>query len=400
MGKIKIRKAVLTDAEIIAGIHVRSWQQSYCGIVARDYLDNLSYAERLQLRKKLLTENIQHSEYFVITNDDAIVGFCDVGENRDKTQEYRGEIYAIYLLDDYKGLGLGQKLFNTAVKYLKGKKLIPYVVWVLEANKVGCRFYEKNGGRIIQKKTIKIGEQHYLEVAYLFENFPAIESTIPSWPKERDLARYAEFTHIDFDADLAANQIWIDIGCRTGQALSETRRKYNAKLIGVNAHHINVLPGIHSIYAMIPSDQSVYMEYRNQANLVTDIHGAISYAEDPIATLIYEACLLKPHGKAVAVTMEDRIGYPTHKMWEKLQHFFKHVMGKHIIFEPFTSYSDNTKTPIKTIRITTINDNSTAEGELSSLLLQAKKYFGRMEKTVIVAQVPDGTAQIWQVAYK
>lgn len=227
-----------------------------------------------------------------------------------------------------------------------------------------------------------------------------IETMIPSWPKERDLARYVEFTNINFDTDLAANEIWIDIGCRTGKALDEARHKYHAKLIGINAHKIEVLPGSQSIYTVIPNDISVYTAYRNKAKLVTDIHGAVSYCENPLEALIYEACLLKENAKAVIVTMEKRMYTPHQNILEQITRFFNEVMKKKIIFEPFTSYSDNTKTPIKTIRITITNDAPVNNLSLEELFAQAQKTIGKMGKNQIIAQATDGSAKIWQVIYQ
>ncbi len=56
--------------------------------------------------------------------------------------------------------------------------------------------------------------------------------------------------------------------------------------------------------------------------MITNIHGAVSYYENPLEALIYEACLLKPDAKAMIVTLEDRMGYPTSTLWKKIQQFF------------------------------------------------------------------------------
>lgn len=43
-----------------------------------------------------------------------------------------------------------------------------------------------------------------------------ISTIIPDWPQERDLAKYAEFTQLNFDRLLMDNMRWMDVGCRTG----------------------------------------------------------------------------------------------------------------------------------------------------------------------------------------
>lgn len=58
-------------------------------------------------------------------------------------EAYRGEIYAIYLLDEFKRHGIGKTLLNYINRHLKQHLLTPYVTWVLEENKTACQFYEK-----------------------------------------------------------------------------------------------------------------------------------------------------------------------------------------------------------------------------------------------------------------
>lgn len=43
---IQIRRANLSDASAIAGVHAASWQETYPGIVPDDFLKNLSVERR------------------------------------------------------------------------------------------------------------------------------------------------------------------------------------------------------------------------------------------------------------------------------------------------------------------------------------------------------------------
>ena len=179
-------------------------------------------------------------------------------------------------------------------------------------------------------------------------------SKIPTWPRERDLATYAKYTCINFDMELSDEKTWIDIGCRTGKAMSETKKLFKAHLVGVNAHQIKVLTGIESIFAEIPQDRSVYKKFRKKADLLTDIYGAFTYDNDPIAALIYEACLLRPGGKAVVVTLETKLGNKVNR--QDLQYFFETVLGRNLTFKRFRTFSDNSKTPLNSLRITITGD--------------------------------------------
>lgn len=220
---------------------------------------------------------------------------------------------------------------------------------------------------------------------------------IPTWPRERDLATYSKYTSINFDIELSKGKTWLDVGCRTGKAMSETKELYKARLIGVNAHHIEVLPGIESIYAEIPQDRSVYQNYRKKIDLLTDVYGAFSYDNDPIAALIYEACLLKPGGKAVIITLEAKLGNRVNR--QELQHFFKNILGQDLTFKRFRTYSDNSRTPLNSLRIT-IRGSCHSKDTLEALLLQAQQAIGKPKKVKLIYCPPDQSAEIWKIVYK
>lgn len=223
-----------------------------------------------------------------------------------------------------------------------------------------------------------------------------MKKNIPSWPEERSLARYKEFTLLDFNEILSNGDMWIDIGCRSGKALSQLSTLRKVKLVGVNAHKITVLPGIEPIYTVIPDDITLYKKYRKQARLVTDIHGAISYAENPLHALIYEALLLKPGGTAVLVTMEERFGEVT--TWERITSFFKLKMQQNIVFEKFNYYSEHVALMIRSVRII-ITGYCDERNNLDSLLVEARKYVGVMRKNILLLQAEDKSFEIWQVIY-
>jgi hypothetical protein len=220
---------------------------------------------------------------------------------------------------------------------------------------------------------------------------------IPAWPAERGLDKYARYTCIDFDRELSHGKTWIDIGCRTGIALNATRQKYQAHLIGVNAHPIKVLPGIEAIQAVIPHDRSLYSNYQGSADLLTDIYGAVSYENDPLAAMIYEALLLKQGGKAVIITLEAKLG--NRKNQHDMVCFFETVMGQKLSFKRYRHYSDNTKRVISSLRIT-IQGNYTSKSSLDTLLTKAQKAIGLPNMEKVIYTPPDDSVNMWKIVYK
>jgi predicted acetyltransferase len=166
---ITIRAACLEDAESIVNMHIISWQETYQTIIEQDYLDQLpeSYNARLEFRKKQLS-TANKAVFFVVELAGKIIGFCEAGPSREKEYE-GGEIYAIYILEKYKNIGLGQMLWNKTVAYLQQNQLTPYTVLVLQDNIKARKFYEKNGGREIDKIICNIAGKEYLEIRYIFD---------------------------------------------------------------------------------------------------------------------------------------------------------------------------------------------------------------------------------------
>jgi len=165
---IIIREATDLDAENITRMHIQSWQETYQNIVDQAYLDGLpnAFEERLKFRQEALSKK-DLAIHLVAEKEGRIIGFCDAGIAREY-KEAKGEIYAIYLLKEYHGSGIGKNLFHKASDFLLSNDLAPFVVWALKDNLPARKFYEKHGGIEVGKEVIEIGSKAYEEVRYIF----------------------------------------------------------------------------------------------------------------------------------------------------------------------------------------------------------------------------------------
>ena len=176
MNNIIIREATLADAEQIARVHVQAWQETYKDMIAEKDLNSITYKYRLEFRKKYLSKHDDETIHLVaVNNQGEIIGFCDAGPIRDGTP-VRGEIYTIYILDKYKGMGIGKAFWNRAVDHLVNHELTPYIAWTLAANTIAIKFYEKHAGSVGTTKMTNMGEcgdsdicKKYGEICYIFD---------------------------------------------------------------------------------------------------------------------------------------------------------------------------------------------------------------------------------------
>ena len=163
---VLIRKALVYDAQAIAKVHVDSWRTAYASILSSEFLASLSYEQRQKMWSSILSSPEGQSFVYVAESPDRqVVGFACAGPRREGDKVYHGEIYALYLLQNYQRQGLGRQLFRAAVAELNRREMTSLLIWVLAANPARA-FYEAMGGKYLSEKDIEIGGQRLIEVAY------------------------------------------------------------------------------------------------------------------------------------------------------------------------------------------------------------------------------------------
>jgi GNAT superfamily N-acetyltransferase len=167
---VRIRAATQQDAGAIAHVHVQSWLTTYSGIVPDNYLASLNEAERVLLWQDWLTRDIQ---VYVAELNGEVVGFISGGQIREPLQGCDAELFAIYLLDQAQGRGLGTALLRKLAESLRAKGFKGMTVWVLERNPAK-RFYERSGAALVTTKEIEIGGALLQEVAFAWPDLATI----------------------------------------------------------------------------------------------------------------------------------------------------------------------------------------------------------------------------------
>ena len=167
--KYEIREANLSDASEITQVNIRSWQESYVGMIRQSYLDAIDYNERFNLRK----ENQANTQglHLVAMIQNKIIGFCDAGPLRPQQSPYKetGQLYTLYVLKEHHGQGIGKNLFCKAQAWLRENSFSPFLVWALKENTLARRFYESRRGTLIGQDTSTLEGEDYPEVIYSFE---------------------------------------------------------------------------------------------------------------------------------------------------------------------------------------------------------------------------------------
>jgi GNAT superfamily N-acetyltransferase len=173
---LHVRPAGPEDAGAIAGVQARSWQAAYLGMLPNEILVGFGQSQGVAFWQRIL-ERLSDDDWVLVAElEDDVLGFVSCGPIRDRIPGYSGEFYALYVLPEAQGCGIGTSLIAHAARGLVRHRCLAAAVWVLEDNAFGRRFYERLGG-------LSLGIAKAL--AYRGTSYPAIREMAYGWPDLR-----------------------------------------------------------------------------------------------------------------------------------------------------------------------------------------------------------------------
>lgn len=162
-----IRRRTKDDCKSIAHIVTVSWNETYKGIVPDEELKALNENETQRAMNSYNDFDENDNNQFVLEIENSVVGFVNFGATDDKDFINCGEIFALYILPEYKGRGYGKRLVEEAKKELKRLGFDKMIISCLKGNPSND-FYKHIGGAYI--KDGKYKRLNLDENVYLYEN--------------------------------------------------------------------------------------------------------------------------------------------------------------------------------------------------------------------------------------
>jgi ribosomal protein S18 acetylase RimI-like enzyme len=140
----EVRPARIEDVPAMARVHVRSWQQTYRGLMSDAILDDPSFVSR---RERLWTAVLSDERYAehraaVAEYCGQVIGIAWAGPPTDDDSSLTAHLYVLYLLDDHHGSGAGTELLDAVIGQTESASL-----WVADPNPRAQAFYRKHGFR-------------------------------------------------------------------------------------------------------------------------------------------------------------------------------------------------------------------------------------------------------------
>lgn len=153
--RLTLRPAGLDDAGSIARVHVTTWRAAYAGVVPDAYLIGMTEVGQMRFWRRLLGR--PRAEETVLLAEVAgaggpeVVGFGSCGRSRPYGLPYGGEVFTLYVMDDWQSRGIGRALIHALFADLVARGLGDAVIWVLSANPARF-FYEAVGGSAVAER--------------------------------------------------------------------------------------------------------------------------------------------------------------------------------------------------------------------------------------------------------
>ena len=170
-----IREAQESDAPQLARVGVDTWRTTYRGLMADEFLDNMSYDGSSCRWVKRISENESGEFAYVAEDMTGIVGYAYAGPERNEDPNYPGEIYALYIYQSAQKRGIGRLLMQAVAQHFLRIGIRSMRIWVLTQNP-SRGFYERMGGRFLEAKVINIGGADLEETAYAWDDISTMSA--------------------------------------------------------------------------------------------------------------------------------------------------------------------------------------------------------------------------------
>lgn len=160
---ISFQKATEKDIPLIGELAERSWNSSYVGIITPEQVE---YMLQLMYSPEVLYSQLQNPNYcyYLIFSDQIPAGFIGFEKHFEKDTT---KLHRIYLLEEYKGKGLGKKGLDF-LKEMVAKSADKRII--LNVNKLNPAklVYESQGFSVYETGVFAIGNGFVMD-DYLME---------------------------------------------------------------------------------------------------------------------------------------------------------------------------------------------------------------------------------------
>jgi GNAT superfamily N-acetyltransferase len=156
------------SARKLAEVHVKSWQETYQGLLPQSVLESFSIEQRTKMWTQILKKVDPETVCLGVWIGNQLVGFMHAGPVRSSVEGSDIELYALYLLKDAQGLGLGRELMSQFYEFARARNSTRASLLILKGNPTET-FYVKSGWRRGPEFDLKLNGLTFKENCYVLD---------------------------------------------------------------------------------------------------------------------------------------------------------------------------------------------------------------------------------------
>ncbi|MBT2535027.1 GNAT family N-acetyltransferase [Arthrobacter sp. ISL-69] len=140
--QVRVRQARVEDAAEMARVNVRSWRETYRGLMADHVLDDpaLPAARERFWTAMLSDERYRANRVALAERDGDVIGIAMAGPAQNSESQWGTQLYVLYVVAAEHGTGTGAVLLDAVIGPHDSAAL-----WVADPNPRAQAFYRKHG---------------------------------------------------------------------------------------------------------------------------------------------------------------------------------------------------------------------------------------------------------------
>ena len=149
---MQFRDATIDDIAAITALHTASWRDAYRSIFDAAFLAGPVEQERLDVWTARLTHPEPTQQTILAEENGKLIGFVCVFGSKDA--QWGSLVDNLHVRPGERSKGLGQQLLQRGARWARGHYPAGGLhLWVYEANEAACRFYNRMGGKVVERTT-------------------------------------------------------------------------------------------------------------------------------------------------------------------------------------------------------------------------------------------------------
>jgi ribosomal protein S18 acetylase RimI-like enzyme len=154
------------DALELGRVHVRSWRETYPGLLPQAYLNRMSAKAHARRFHHDLMRAKPGEVTLIAEGVDGAVGYASGAVLRGDGRAADAEIFTLYLVRAAQGAGLGRALLKASARVLRAEGAKSLMLFVLSRNDRARGFYDRLGGEAFAEAAAHGWGEGVSETAY------------------------------------------------------------------------------------------------------------------------------------------------------------------------------------------------------------------------------------------